>query len=146
MQREFSLSSYARQSRRWSLAQALIVSVLVLGQLLGSLHFALVQHVICPEHGELAHTASTEASTPWVARGVGGPSETVVPSRSASVQSQDDHQHCLIQAQRRDTVLRGGPSTPLIADGFNEGNHWADVPPFKSSALFRLAPKHSPPA
>ena len=119
--------------------------MLVLGQLLGALHFALVKHVVCPEHGEITHVAS--GFTQWVSSS--SDSSTGVfntrPFDSTRTEIGDDHQHCLVQALRRDGATRTRVLAPVISRESPDCALWLASTPHKESALFRLAPKHSPP-
>jgi hypothetical protein len=127
-------------------AQAALASVFVVGQLLGTLHFALVQHVICPEHGEMAHAARVADPSDWVAASAPGSAARVEPGRSRSYSTVEDHVHCLLQAARRDLATRTRVPSPVVTEGLCALGHQLLVAhPADESALFRLAPKHSPP-
>jgi hypothetical protein len=122
-------------------------SVLAPAQLL---HYALVQHVVCADHGELvhaavsheAHAAAAEAAPPEAE-----PKQGQGPALHADAFAHD-HEHCAFAATPREgltlppshavvTIDAAACSTLLAALRTDAGI---------SEALFRLAPKTSPPA
>ena len=127
-------------------AQAALASVFVVGQLLGTLHFALVDHVMCLEHGEMTHAARVEEPTDWVAFSPPGSIARVETGHSGSHGTVEDHQHCLVQALRRDSATRTRSPAPVATEGLcGLENPLSATRSSEESALFRLAPKHSPP-
>lgn len=136
-----------RRKRRVLLSQAIAASGLLLVQLLGTLHFALVQHTLCLEDGEAIHAASPSSSSvgPGAADAV-SPDFSGLGRGSTEIQIRSVHQHCLLQSQRRDQL-----SQPASLRGdLHCSSPDADATPSQAfqpaqAELFRLAPKQSPP-
>ncbi len=114
--------------------------LLVAGQLSLFAHLVAVQHVTCPEHGELIHVEDAQilALTPGARPEV----------RQAQVPANHDHDHCLLVASRRNDFL-----SHLAVQTFEVCSNRlvvAGVPPGRAArtgvALLLLAPKGSPPA
>ncbi len=125
----------------------LIASLVVLGHVSGSAHLLFSRHAICPEHGEIIHLDEEISSATPVA--------AVAKSSAASLASSADvrsaeysHDHCLVASYRRERVTLSSPPTSLwIASLSVRGVYLLqDVPRSPLVALFRLAPKNSPPA
>lgn len=111
----------------------------VFGATGGYLHFALVQHEACPEHGEMRHSdADARPSGSW--RG-GSFQATVLDSASAH---DDDHDPCVVVAAlsggviAEPAVATAGPSDPL-------GVRPREAPAHLQREILALAPKTSPP-
>jgi len=142
-------SSCTRRRRsRLPWPQAFAASVLVVGQLLGTLHFALVEHVVCVEHGEIAHVPNADAFSARAEFIQRGTTDVVSPGLSKWFQSgsSEDHPHCLVQALRRDSATRTRIPISVVTHRLADGAHsLPGLPHAESAALFRLAPKHSPP-
>jgi len=139
-------SKPGRRRLRRHLAQAALVSVFVAGQLLGTLHFVLVEHVICLEHGEMTHAAKVAEPTDWIPSSPLGEIARFESGRPGAYWAVDDHAHCLVQALRRETATRTRVSTPATTEGRCALDHPLTAShPSEESALFMLAPKHSPP-
>jgi hypothetical protein len=137
---------FFRSTRLTKAPAQLMVSLLAVlalfGQLGGAVHLAVVQHVACPEHGELVevdqdlqHHDRARSSTP---------THAVVLADHAEAHG---HDHCVIAIARRDRV-RHAPNQLSIVP--REGaDQWVSacgfvLPPPAISLLF-LAPKNSPP-
>jgi hypothetical protein len=113
--------------------------VWLLGPLLGALHLATVQHVVCPDDGELVD-ASEETGA---ARPAQASSREVSPPSSAPGH---EHGHCANVLASRQRVLAPTPT----ASGFAlapapepSPRRWPALR--RSAALYRVAPKSSPP-
>ena len=132
----------SQSSFRYRRCLAATVAALTLaGQLSSFVHFVVVRHMVCPEHGELVeleHTApaATQANSP----------DRNVYRTSGDEHPGHGHDHCLMTAQlrQRATLTQGEPvhvAGPELA-------RLAPAPgaPRAAVALLRLAPKHSPPA
>ena len=136
-----------RRKRRFLLSQAIAASGLLLVQLLGILHFALVQHTLCLEDGEAIHAASHSSSFVGSRAADAASRDFFGLGRgSPEIQILDAHQHCLLQSHRRDQLsqpasLRGDlhSSSPDVGAAPGKGFQPA------RAELFRLAPKQSPP-
>lgn len=126
-----------------SLAGAALVCALAAAQALASLHFVVVPHTICPEHGESIHGAPadghdhSEHSTEEASWHLGGPLS----------QEGHDHDHCSFAVEVRSWLTRAQvPSCVLPAVTAVRGMALpASVTPV-SIDLVLLAPKTSPPA
>jgi hypothetical protein len=117
-----------------------------LSPLLGSFHEAAVRHVACPEDGELidapaqvAHQhsrASGDGQALFAERDPAGP-------RPAG----QDHDHCavVLQAHLRARVQSRGPFVVTAPDASSALSVAHEAPGLRSLALYRLAPKASPP-
>jgi hypothetical protein len=146
MRRESPPKSRARPLlRRWVWPQFAAALVLILGQLLGAVHLAVVRHLVC-EHGELIH-ASDVGTSGWALSELSDSfGNTVEKPASNAVRAPAEHEHCLLQALRRESMPRGRAALvplavlePARACAAVEGPEGSDLP------LLRLAPKHSPP-
>jgi hypothetical protein len=139
-------SKPGRRRPRQHWVQAALASVFVVGQLLGTLHFALVEHVVCLEHGEIAHAGRVQEPSDWVAFSPPASIARLETGRSGSYATVEDHRHCLVQALRRDSATRTKVPAPMATEGLCALDHpLTATRPSEESALFRLAPKHSPP-
>lgn len=122
---------------RWAVA---LVALVLGGSELGSAgHAALVRHALCAEHGEPVHAGSSVT-----AAGIVTVTDSVVPSESAKA-SPDEHDHCKILAgASRIAPSERSLAIPLslcVDAGLAAGEAVVDP----SVAVFRLAPKTSPP-
>lgn len=134
------------RSTPWS-AVALALVCLV-AQAASYLHLAVVRHVQCPEHGELVHLGPSTAAGPEVAlETVGDTDAHHLRGAAASPSWTHDEGHCLVGfSQRSRAGLGQAPSRlapptatrPLPPDE-------ASAPRIAAVALYRLAPKASPP-
>ena len=106
-------------------------------------HMLLVEHSRCAEHGALVH------------RGDANPHEVAEHgyANASSVQgtpdvgSDETHEHCALSSDRRDASLAIGASL-VVASSASASQVTAQADAFitSHSALFRIAPKNSPPA
>jgi len=129
------------------LRAVLIASLVVLGQVSGSAHLLFSRHAICLEHGEIIHLDEEISSATPVAPVAKSRSAASVAS-SADVRSAEySHDHCLLVSQRRERATLSPPQISLCAASLSVGVSLPqDVPRPPWVALFRLAPKNSPPA
>jgi len=137
-----------RRRRGVRLSQAIAASGLLLVQLLGTLHFALVQHTLCLEDGEAIHAGSPSSSS-VSSRAADAASRDFfgLDRSSAEIQIRDAHQHCLLQSHRRDQLSQPASLRADLRCSLPDG----DAVPNQAfqpaqAELFRLAPKQSPPA
>jgi hypothetical protein len=105
------------------------------------LHFALVEHTVCPEHGELTHGHAPPAAAMVLAPP--GPDATVEASDGEQVLA---HEHCVPPANR--TATFDLPQVCLVSTSETPGETtllaWS--PEWSSQRnLYRTAPKTSPP-
>ena len=111
----------------------------VAAHLAGTLHFALISHEICADHGELVHRASAPGSDHHRASG-----PVAVPSSDG-----EEHDHCPVAGRRHDHVAVFAAPGVLVAPALVAP---APASPASSlvapsrKALLLAAPKQSPPA
>ena len=131
--------------RGLGVAVALLMAV---GPLLGALHVATAGHVACPEDGELIDAA------PAALQASGNPiqiaAESRVTARESGPLSSDHsrlHDHCAIALQAH--IRARSASTTRVAGSVAGPPAVApvmpDPPRLASLAVYRLAPKASPP-
>jgi hypothetical protein len=104
-------------------------------------HMLLVEHSRCAEHGALVH------------HGDAHPHEVAEYADATSVQGTPDlgsdeaHEHCALSSDRRDASVAIGASL-VVANSASTSQVTAQADAFitSQSALFRIAPKNSPPA
>lgn len=139
------------------LAMAVVAFSLV-AQLSGFVHFLLVEHVVCPEHGELVHvdqlgahprSGKAHPGEPGLHADHGTEDDGHPTLRSVSAEDGHEHDHCAVRSERRETFalppadlssVVGIAAAPLI------GALVARSEPAQSIPLLFLAPKNSPPA
>jgi hypothetical protein len=134
---------FARVQRLFRGTGAALAIVILASPLLGSLHEATVRHVACPEDGQLID-APVGAPHPHARAAGEGPALFAEHGREADASGEN---HCVIavQAQQRAREQSRGafvsatPETSLTASGPR------DPLQLHSLALYRLAPKASPP-
>ena len=71
--------------------RALLLLALSVGYLVPALHFSLVQHEICPEHGELRHSYGATLNTERSASQQGA-------VLNAAARIEHEHEHCAVLA------------------------------------------------
>lgn len=121
------------------LAVVLAAWVVVLAQLASTLHFALISHEVCAQHGELLHRASGLASHPSHHE----PGAAALPAGAGA-----EHDHCPLLGHRHDQAavlasprLELAPPTATLAAAGREG---LTLTPSRARLLLS-APKQSPP-
>jgi len=135
----------ARLHRLFRRTGAALAVVLLAAPVLGSLHDATVRHVACPEDGELID-APVEAPHAH-ARATGQAPALFAEHAPAAGISGEGHQHCAIalqahqrtREQQRSAFVVATPEETLISSGPR------DPLPLHNLAVYRLAPKASPP-
>ncbi|MEZ4401807.1 MAG: hypothetical protein R3B06_17395 [Kofleriaceae bacterium] len=136
------MSSPVRTSAR--IRRLALVAVLCLvGQVVALFHLGLVRHVRCAAHGELVHADEVAVDDPVQATADQAPGDLAqLFNRSAAHGA--EHEHCQLATDRTDVtvatalrVARPTATTEAVAVV-----RTAAVP---VRALFRLAPKASPP-
>jgi hypothetical protein len=122
-----------------------LAAICVVGQLSSVAHLVQVGHVTCAEHGELVH-AEERAPDPALSSPASDAALPAVAPVSAPPPAHG-HEHCLVAGLRRDSCVVQESEVAAVAAGERQvvRLEWAAarVAPF---ALFRLAPKNSPPA
>jgi hypothetical protein len=127
-------------------ALAWVALVCALGHLGGALHFALVEHVVCIEHGALVHV-DAEHDHGGEASGAPGHLDGWA-ARPAHDADAHEHDHCPLATEDRVGGIRvvsaQGNALDLPAVALLSGLDEAGFPP--TGTLYGLAPKTSPPA
>lgn len=127
--------------RRFSAAG---VALLCLAAQIGSLaHLVLVPHESCPEHGEAVHAGT---HTPAADRAATGARDILAVQADDGPGEDDEHHHCLFVTERRKatTAVDVVQATAVLTDA--AGAEPAAVADSVGRAVYRLAPKTSPPA
>lgn len=121
---------------RRGLASLALFALIGAGHFLPALHFALVVHRVCAEHGELVHEL---ASAPEAARERGGP-------ELRALAAGHEHEHCGVPALPSSGVatapaasVRGEPLAWLASVAGSERGAYVRI------ALLAYAPKLAPP-
>lgn len=134
---------------RQRLRSAAIAIALLAGALLCAppslLHFVLVQHFVCAEHGELVDGSDPHASEPQKSRAP--QNEAKGPALRATAVSHD-HEHCSLSAAAREGLALVAPASgvrialPSLGDDLG---HALCADGECAREIFRVAPKTSPP-
>jgi len=127
-------------------ASALLAVALSASPLLESLHEAERVHFACPEDGELVDAGLTAAHQHARASG-DGPSLFAEHDSSPPLSSEGGHDHCAIAAQahlRAREKSHDRPTPPVLQAG-TVARVSDDAAPLVSLAIYRFAPKASPP-
>ncbi len=135
-------SSRPAETRR--IGALLLAAVLVASQAAAWLHAAEVTHVTCVEHGEAVHAAARAASEEAREAPVRAAATVVAGDELATVAA---HEHCASGALLRWRALAiSAPSTAIFLPhvvGVQPGPAGLRAAP--TAAVYRLAPKTSPP-
>jgi len=123
-----------------------LASVTLAAQISSVAHMALVRHAICPEHGELIHPDELGGSA-GAPRALAKPDATAIQS-APQLPTVHGHDHCLLASYRRQRIIPAAGTVALVAPTPMVGDSClvADAPRPALVALYRLAPKNSPPA
>jgi hypothetical protein len=122
--------------------------------LVGSLHEAAVRHVACPEDGELIDAPSqaphqrAPASRPAAARekSTDSPAFSAERDPPAPPFSGQGHEHCAVVSQAHLRARERSPSFIVTIPGaLTAASAVGATPRLRSRAIYRLAPKASPP-
>jgi len=132
---------------RWKRLEAVVAVAFALSQLLGTLHFGLVRHAVCLEDGEISHVARAQGSDTSAAPEPNDPVARVNAGAAGWSYGGTEHQHCLVQALRRDSATRLRVHAVPIVELVEVRQVELSIARHRDgSGLFRIAPKHSPPA
>jgi hypothetical protein len=134
----------SRSFTTWTLA-----ALLLFGNLGGALHLALVQHAICPEHGELIHvSADTLACAPAPIAPTRAAESGTPLLRKGLPPARDQHEHCAqgIPIRQSSLVLQAAPAWRTVPCECSRPQERETSAPLASIPRILLAPKHSPPA
>lgn len=115
----------------------------MVGQALSLAHLWLIGHAVCPEHGEIYHTA---AGAKAARQKLTLAAQPAAISQAATSANDDEHEHCpstcprphLLSIAPAASAQRAAPITPRLLPA---------QPPRapRPIALLRVAPKNSPP-
>lgn len=139
------------RSRALALLAWLACALLSLGPAVPALHFTLVAHRLCLEHGELEHVASDAAGPSASALGPGAPasrtsdpSQSVAPGRGGS----DDHGHelCGMGGSGGSIAVPPQQASACTSHFRVAAPASASARAHQSIALLSYAPKLAPPA
>jgi hypothetical protein len=138
------LASPARSCRFPIRVQAALTALaFVLSSLIGLVHEANTKHVRCAEHGEMMH--GDQAATTRAAMRPPAPGSVVHDTTVATIHR---HEHCALTSTTRDSRVELRP--PAIVPAPLAISDVADAPARVAAAhrgaLYRTAPKTSPPA
>jgi hypothetical protein len=141
----WGFSKMTSPRRRGALALA-VAGLWLVGQAAGTLHMLVVPHVFCAEHGELIESelspdVATEAD-------VDDSASSALQRDPASLRGSHAHEHCFVtsRAPRSTTsILRSRCAIDRVYFASRPAAR-ADAPHRSQGAVFRLAPKNSPPA
>jgi len=114
--------------------------------LLGTLHQAAVRHVTCPEHGELVD-APLEAPHPHARPSTGSPAIFAERDPAGPSGAGEEHEHCAVSLMTRVRATEQ-PRKPFVvstAEVVVAPSPDRGAPRLRSLAVYRLAPKASPP-
>jgi hypothetical protein len=130
-----------RRAETRRLGGLLLAAVLVASQTAAWLHAAAVAHVTCAEHGEAVHAVSRPAA----ARATAAVTATVVAADPLATLSA--HEHCASEALLRWRALSiAPPAASVVLPPVGLAPRLPVGPPAASaSAVYRTAPKTSPP-
>jgi hypothetical protein len=129
-----------------------VASLCLMAQVSALVHLFAVRHVRCAEHGEMVHVdrepreqaavAAREQATQGLEEALA--QDVVRPTGLAIEAHQDDH--CMALSERRD--LRTYDVQPIVStpQTLAELTYFYRAPAIVARALYRLAPKISPPA
>ena len=122
-----------------------LAMVVVAAPILGSLHDATVRHVACPDDGELI---DVPIQVPHAHARATGDGPSLFPERAPTPEiSGENHQHCAIALQAHQRAREQSRSAPAVAtleSSLISSGH-EDPVRLHTLALYRLAPKASPP-
>ena len=118
-----------------------LLAVVVFVQFSATQHELVTQHAVCPQHGELIDVDNPASQPATVGADASG------LSAEAGTEQQTHHQHCMFVASRNRRNAFVLARVALIH--FEQVSHCAPLllteTVHSSVALYRSAPKHSPP-
>lgn len=121
----------------------MLCAVFGLGQALPVLHFVLVAHQLCAEHGALVHA---DAGSSPAAHGPEGQPASSDAQLLDSGSEPHAHDHCGVAiAGQAHAVRLGSPEGCLYAASYRAGGTGAARAAHSSIALLSYAPKLAPP-
>ena len=112
--------------------------------LLVTFHQAAVRHVTCPEHGELVD-APVEAPHPHAQPSTGLPGLFAERDPAGPSRPGEEHEHCSITLQRQVRATEQSLKPFVVTAPEVVAPSPPESPGLRSLAVYRLAPKASPP-
>jgi hypothetical protein len=124
----------------------LAVLVHLVGVLGAYVHFALVDHERCPEHGELIHSQGSAFEVSPIVRAWSVDTGPATPTFERGASSEHEHDQCSVSCAHREdrAVASGLSSLGRKAWGRWPAARFGELIP-QQIALGALAPKTSPP-
>lgn len=143
----FKRMNVFRQSRRICAVSIAFAMAILLFRSIGDVaHFAVVEHVICSEHGDLLHGSERRFDSHQTEMRSQRPRMSPIEAISSS----ENHSHdpcafCLIHREHASYLVECGVacSTSVLEQAFNVSTSHTVVSFF---VLYRVAPKQSPPS
>lgn len=132
----------------WARLLAFLVTAIIIASHASSFaHLLLVEHAVCPQHGEWihadelgAHAESAPAESPQAGQST--------LKAALSPEAEHAHDHCAAPSERR-KYITAEPRSPAVSSPCAPSplamRAAEDAPRARSVALFYLAPKNSPP-
>lgn len=127
---------------------AVTALVFVVSSLLGMVHEATTRHVRCAEHGELVDAAARPGEPARRTAAVERATDPSVVRDATAPAARDGHEHCSLVSTIRASRIAARP--PALQGAPIAISDVATAPPgavtARATALYRTAPKTSPPA
>ncbi len=122
-----------------------VVALFVLAQASGFAHQFVVKHTVCAEHGELVHVADMAHPGETAAAQSTARRPSLASSNAAETHG---HDHCLALVPRREKAVLGAAQPTVANAGVGKPLRHDRPTEVRGTqvALYRLAPKNSPPA
>ncbi len=124
-----------------------IASLTLIAQFSSFAHLLLVRHVICPEHGELIDLDEQDGSAPSRAVAKVAPPGNTAIQAMPETPAEQGHNHCPLAFHRREGNILSPCSVAAVNNLPQSVSSYRveDTPRPALVALFRVAPKNSPP-
>jgi hypothetical protein len=137
-------ATHERFWTRWRVTALALSAVFGLAQVLPVLHFVLVAHQLCAEHGELVHVDASESPAAHAAEEHSRSSEVQLVGSSGESHS---HDHCgVIISGHAHGVQLSSPQGGLQARSYLDAEPGSARAAHPSIALLAYAPKLAPPS
>lgn len=129
---------------RWRVIALALSAVFGLAQVLPVLHFVLVAHQLCAEHGELVHAEAGQAPAAHADESHAASSEARLVAAASESHA---HDHCgVVISGHAHGVRLVSPRVCLHASSYLEAALGSARPGHSSIALLAYAPKLAPPS
>lgn len=151
-----SHASLLAQRLRLPRVRLAVASLCLLAQAFALVHLFAVRHVRCAEHGDMVHVepghaahgaaAGERVSPPADLREAALSEHQVLRASGLAIEAHQDD-HCMALSERRDLrTLEVKAVVSAPPELLGELTFVSQAPPLVARALYRLAPKISPPA